>query len=202
MLALYAEDNPSIEPTKARSKGRVCMQNAKKSRLAASAPVVILIAGMSLAACTRPSSARETIAATPSNSTGLVREGAGIACSYNGATGPPSYPIHDIGKAGVPAVSSVDKRTLWLLMRYVHPSTLRFAYLQGRFSVFDAIGGPCSATPYSILNATNCNAIYVPFDGTGLIGAATDCNMKPRPWIPNDIGNPYGHSWTDYPNSH
>lgn len=134
--------------------------------------------------------------------TGEVHVGKGIACSYLGDTGPPSYPVKAIGRPGVPAVSPADVRMLRFMKRYVHPSTLRFAMLNIGFSVFDATNGPCSATPYSILNAPSCNVIYVPFDATGNIGAATGCNMQPRPWIARDVGNPRGLSWKDYPNSH
>lgn len=135
---------------------------------------------------------------TSNEFTGALKIGRGVACSFLGRRGPASYAVRDIGKAGVPRVSAQDLHVLRVMMRYVHPSTLRFAYLQGAFSVFDATNGPCSGSPYTVLNNPSCNAIYVPFDATGEIGAATGCNMQPRPWIPHDRGNPHGLSWTDY----
>jgi hypothetical protein len=155
-----------------------------------------------LIACSRAQTTRGNASRMDRNYTGPIAVDGATACSYLGRVGPPSYSVRDIGKHRIPKVPKRDLRMLHQLMRYVHPSTLRFAYLSSGFSVFDATNGPCSATPYQILNASSCNAIYVPFDANGEVGAATGCNAQPRPWIPHDIGNPHGLSWKDYPNSH
>ena len=139
---------------------------------------------------------------SPSDYTGSVVVGKGVACEYLGHRGPPSYRVSDIGKPGVPRVDKSDLQILRIMMRDVHPSTLRFAYLDGKFSVFDAVDGPCSPTPVGVLTDRSCNAIYVPFDANGNIGYANGCIEQPRPWIPNDRGNPHGLDWSTYDNSH
>lgn len=162
---------------------------------------ILIVLGLGLVACGNGGDQRPT-SAPSGDFTGAVLIGKGIACSFAGREGPPSYAIRDIGNPGVPKVATRDLRTLRAMLRYVHPTTLRFAYLNIGFSVFDATSGPCSGSQYAILNASQCSAFYVPFDATGVVDFATGCNMQPRPWIPHDVGNPRGHSWKDYPNSH
>jgi hypothetical protein len=58
-----------------------------------------------------------------------VRVGLGTACSSNGLIGPTSYPATDIGKPGVPKISSANLSMLNAIRRYVHPKTLMFAYV-------------------------------------------------------------------------
>lgn len=133
----------------------------------------------------------------------IVRRGLGVICDNYGRTSPTSYLVYDIGKPGIPKISKTNLIMLHQMMEYVHPSTLRFAYVGGRFIVFDARSGACSGTQYAVLNAKWCNEIYVPADADNKIFAGPGgCFTQPRPWIPHDIGNPGGMPWKDYPNSH
>lgn len=131
---------------------------------------------------------------------GEVRLGLGDACYVNGKIGPASYDVRDLGKGGTPAVKTADVRMLHRIMVYVHPKTLRFAYIAGEFIVFDATNGPCSGMNYFVLNG-DCNEFYSPtddFDGTR---PGTGCWNPPRPWILHDQGSGTW-SWSTYPNNH
>lgn len=172
----------------------------RSSLMRVRAGCAVALALLSTLGCARTNRRAASSPSQSSDYTGKVQLGKGVACSYLGQQGPPSYQVRDIGSPGVPKVDVRDLRVLHEMMHYVHPGTLRFAYLDVGFSVFDATNGPCSGTPYAVLNGPSCNAIYVPYDATGKIGAATGCNMKPRPWIPNDVGNPKGSDWNKYPN--
>lgn len=102
----------------------------------------------------------------------------------------------------MPKVSAANLNMLRKIMRYVHPSTLRFAYVSGEFIVYDASEGPCSQShPYAVLNAKLCNEGYAPTDRPNDTIGLGDCFGPPRPWIPGDGGRGTG-SWSDYDNSH
>lgn len=133
-----------------------------------------------------------------------VHVGAGIACSVNGEIGPANYSVYDIGKPGVPTPSTEDLSMIHKIMKYVHPSTLRFAYLATMMVVYDSYPeGLCSeGAPYFVLNG-NCNEFYPitdrPFSTVG--GGEMGCTYAPRPWIPSDGGR--GKiPWSAYDNSH
>jgi hypothetical protein len=134
-----------------------------------------------------------------------VHVGGGIACSVNGEVGPPSYSVYDIGKPGVPIPNTKDLDMIHAIMKYVHPSTLRFAYLETMMVVYDSYtqGEVCSGgAPYFVLNG-GCNEFYAdtdrPFNTIG--GGDMGCTFAPRPWIPNDPGT--GKiPWSAYDNSH
>jgi hypothetical protein len=87
-------------------------------------------------------------------------------------------------------------------MRYVHPSTLRFAFIGGEFIVFDAAQGPCApyAPGYSVLNGA-CNEMYSPTDNFKSTAGVPGCAMAPRPWIAHD-GGTGTRPWTQYDNAH
>lgn len=134
-----------------------------------------------------------------------VRVGGGIACSVNGVVGPPSYSVYDIGKSGVPIPNTKDLNMIHAIMKYVHPSTLRFAYLDTMMVVYDSYtqGEVCSGgAPYFVLNA-GCNEFYADTDRpfNTISGGEMGCTFAPRPWIPNDPGA--GKiPWSAYDNSH
>ncbi|HLI96191.1 MAG TPA: hypothetical protein VKT72_08900 [Candidatus Baltobacteraceae bacterium] len=96
-----------------------------------------------------------------------------------------------------------DNQLLHKIMHYVHPSTLRFAYVGRQFAVFDAQNGPCFGGQYPVLSAQWCNEIYVPADAKDEIFAGPGgCFSHPRPWITNDQGDPKAPGWDQYDNSH
>lgn len=133
-----------------------------------------------------------------------IKVGLGVACSANGITGPTSYRVRDIGQPGVPAVSAANVAMVRAITRYVHPSTLMFAYVPGivPFVVYDASNGVCSGGQYFVLNARPCNLFYVPADIRFGAIAAPSCISAPRPWIANDSGNKTAPSWQSYPNTY
>lgn len=89
------------------------------------------------------------------------------------------------------------------IMKYVHPSSLRFAYVGGMFTVFDVYPGLCNGgVPFYVLNRA-CDEFYantdVPDGTTG--GGDLGCVNAPRPWILHDKGS--GKiPWSQYDNSH
>ncbi len=164
---------------------------------------MLSLAIVACAATNQHDSKPRASATVPAAPNGEVIVGAGIACSRDGIIGPPSYAVRDLGKTGVPHLQSRDLRMLHEIMRYVHPSTLRFVYLRGRLAIFDAEDGPCYSGQYPVLNARWCNEIFVPADADGRMFAGPGgCWAHPRPWIPNDGGNPSAPPWTQYDNSH
>jgi hypothetical protein len=108
----------------------------------------------------------------------------------------------DLGRPGTPALSGAEREMLRKIMRYVHPSTLRVAFVgtARRMIVFDAIYGPCyaGAPGYFLLNG-ECNAFYSLVDTGNFV---PQCWMAPRPWIPGDRGDATAPSWSLYPNDH
>jgi hypothetical protein len=136
--------------------------------------------------------------------------GRGQACQVNGITGPPSYLANNIGHVAMR--NATDRRTLDKIQRFVHPTTLRFAYVGGEFIVFDAVAGPCEggAPGYPLLNQ-GCSDYYAPTDfespdaegaKAGITGAPGGCRLAPRPWMPGDGGDPKAPSWSKYLNNH
>ena len=130
------------------------------------------------------------------------RSGYGTACLVNGRTGRPSYLVRELGRQGTPALSAAEAEMLRKIMRYVHPSTLRVAFIgtARTMIVFDAIYGPCyaGAPGYFVLNGA-CNDFYSPVEGGGVV---PQCWLAPRPWIPHDRGDATAPSWSLYPNGH
>jgi hypothetical protein len=129
------------------------------------------------------------------------RIGLGMACRNEGATGPAGYSVHDMGKPRVPKLDAQDRAMLRSIMRFVHLTTLRFAYAPN-FIVYDADDGPCSGHPYAVLNLPGCNAMYWPLNTRHGQFPAMGCYSHPRPWIHHDLGNPSAPSWSRYDNSH
>ena len=137
--------------------------------VAASLAVLLLCVGF--AECSGAKLESTAASATPGERTVVVREeGRATFCVVDGASGPPSYRVRDAGQAGVPKLTAAQLGMLRRIRVYVHPSTLRFAFVGGKFIVFDASRGPCepNAPGYSVLNG-GCNEMYSPtdnFDGT------------------------------------
>lgn len=154
----------------------------------------LILCALLLAACVPRSTA--TASSQPSAKTSSVLlSGLGTSCQNNGLISPPSYSVRDIGKPSVPSLSKSDVVMLHKIERYVHSPTLRFAYASGKFIIFDAKFGPCSGTPYSVLNASWCNMLYVPYDANGKEFSGGACFAHPRPWISHDGGNPKALPW-------
>lgn len=108
--------------------------------------------------------------------------GAGVSCR-DGTLGPPSYRASDLGKPGVPKVTGKNLVTLEKLERTASSPTLRFAYVDGEFIIYDAFNGPCSRiVPYSVMNGA-CSEEYAPVDRPNHTFSAGECFEKhPRPW--------------------
>lgn len=103
----------------------------------------------------------------------------------------PSYLVRDLGKPGVPGVNVKDIRMLRAIRKYIHASTLRFAYVGGEFIVFDAAQGPCApfAPGYTVLNGAY-NEMYSPTDDFKSTTAVPGYGIPPRPWMKS--GTPRG----------
>jgi len=129
-----------------------------------------------------------------------VRIGPGIACRSDSVVGPPSGPIDLTGRPGVPRIAPQDLAKLRRMLRYIHPSYLRFAYLSAmpkghRFIIFNAAPSAlCSQHVFSVLNGS-CNEYYEPSDVMFTSTPATSCINPPRPWIQGDRGAK-GTSWS------
>lgn len=165
--------------------------------------LIVLLAGASLAACAGAKSDSSAQSGTSGERTVVTRhDGPGTSCVVDGASGPPSYLVRDIGKANVPKLTTAQLDMLRRIRVYVHPSTLRFAFVGGEFIVFDASQGPCkpNAPGYSVLNG-GCNEMYSPTDNFDSTRAVPGCWNAPRPWIPHDQGRGTV-PWTSYDNAH
>ena len=112
--------------------------------------------------------------------------------------GPATYLVREIGAAGVPRPSRRELRTIAAIRGYVKSPVLRFAYIGGRFIVYDAVAGPCvaSAPGYWVLNG-GCNEFYSPTDNFKSTHGVDECWGPPRPWIAHDRGIGK-QSWSDY----
>jgi hypothetical protein len=132
---------------------------------------------------------------------GVVKTGDGLACYFDGGVGPPSYPVSDIGKAGVPRPRAGEIATLHLILHYIHPLALRFAYIKGHngreFILFNApperLCDP-ELTGFFVLNGA-CNEFYEPLN-LDVLGAWPDCDSPPRPWVKGDPGVGTGCTWS------
>ena len=175
-------------------------QSSTLTRLSSIALGIALVSCNQVQSNASPSSTLSS--SSPDLTTHEVRIGPGVACSVAGDVGPPSYSVRDIGKRNVPKVGSANRTMVRKILRYIHPSTLRFAYVP-HFIVFDAFDGMCPGVPYGVLNTVSCNLVYLPTNVKyGEFAAAGGCFAPPRPWIPHDRGNPQAPSWNQYYNIH
>lgn len=112
------------------------------------------------------------------------------------ASGPASYLVSDLGKAGVPALTLADRSSSLAITRYVHSRYLRFTNLHGRFIVFDAPLGPClyAAGGYRILNGL-CYEFYEPGLDPTSARFSDGCLGPSRPWVVHDPGSPDPSYW-------
>ncbi len=119
----------------------------------------------------------------------IAHSGAAVVCELNGRTSAPSYSASDVGKQGVPKLSRRESKMLRRIEEYVHSATLRFAFVNGSFVVYDAVAGPCSpqAPGYFDL-AGGCNEYYTPPLDVSATHAEPGCLFPPRPWIAHDRG--------------
>jgi hypothetical protein len=110
----------------------------------------------------------------------------GIGCRTYQApndVGPPSYSVADIGKPGVPTLSTEQLALIRRIRHYIASNTLRFAFVsQWGFVVFDAVQGPCpdGAPGYEILNS-NRNLYYQPGEAPGFVHAGPPTAPQPSP---------------------
>lgn len=136
--------------------------------------------------------------ATESRRVLQVREGLGTACQVGNDLGWASYRVSDIGKPDVPLLNQRERNQLNQILKFVHPTTLRFVKTSGVFYIFDWQGKRdlCDpdASPAFLLNGA-CNEYYQPVDLAGTI-AAPSCASIPRPWIPRDADIGSGSSST------
>ena len=147
-----------------------------------------IIAALTLASCNAPQATNHRVAVGQSPSapsspqgpyeivgTAIPYEG-GVRCGVKGRLGPPSYSVYDIGKVGVPRLS--EKQMVWVkrLKESDKTKTLRFAKIQGRIIMYNAVYGPCAAVIYGILNHATCrNEVYLPLDEPYHITAGSGC---------------------------
>jgi hypothetical protein len=128
-----------------------------------------------------------------------IREGFGVACKVGSQQGWLSYLVSDIGKPNVPLLNQRESAQLNHILKFVHPTTLRFVETSGAFYVFDWYrqGDLCNpdAPPAFVLNGA-CNEYYRPLDLFGTT-AAPSCASLRRPWISGDKGTGSG-SWSSY----
>jgi hypothetical protein len=128
---------------------------------------------------------------------GVVTVGLGVACFIDGSVGLPSYAVDDVGKGKVPKLHEEDASVLRLILRYVNPDSLRFAYLRNKFIVFSSpVARLCDPVipPSFVLNGA-CNEYYSPLRPWGTT-AAMGCYLPPRPWVSNDQASGTGCVWS------
>lgn len=79
----------------------------------------------------------------------------------NAVPAPASYSVRDIGRPGVPALSTDEQRTVLTIERRIRSRALRFTNLP-EFVVFDATSGPCAdfAPGYEVLNADQSHSVF------------------------------------------
>lgn len=104
---------------------------------------------------TRPSSGEQTTHPVIRAEIGYgVHHGRGIACEVNGAVGPISYSVNDIGKEGTPRLSSVERQKVMGALKWYHARTIRYALINmtpSGFVVYDARDGPCASVGNLVL---------------------------------------------------
>jgi hypothetical protein len=113
---------------------------------------------------------------------GEIEDGLGIACYFDGAVGPASYAVRDIGKNHVPRPRAGDLATLHHILKYTASRTLRFVYLENEFVVFNAPSATLcdpDVPPVPVLNGA-CNEFYSSLDLYSTT-AGTMCSKQP-PW--------------------
>jgi len=130
-----------------------------------------------------------------------VHQGISVRCQVDGADGPRSYLVADIGHIGVPKLSAAARAVIETIRPYGHRDTLRFLFFGKELVVFDAVYGPCFASSpgYWVLNGA-CNEYYSPTDnlsGTGAVSGGCDQNV-PRPWKSGDPGRRRSPPWIRY----
>jgi hypothetical protein len=123
-----------------------------------------------------------------------VHEGLGQRCIAYGdtiASGPIIYRVADIGRHGVPTLTSAQKRSIAAITRYLDSPHLRFTLIDAKLIVFNAFRGPCvyDAPGYQVLNGS-CNEAYQPGRDPDQTHAMPSCIGPPRPWAPSDRGLP------------
>lgn len=91
-----------------------------------------------------------------------IVQGYAVACRADGITGPFSYLARDLGKTGVPRPKNSDLQDLRRIKRRFPSATLRFAYIHGKFIVYNASFGPCetAAPGYRVLNGGSLDNLY------------------------------------------
>jgi hypothetical protein len=112
--------------------------------------------------------------------------GLGVSCLLlaDKTYGTPSYPVREIGRAGVPALSAGELWQVRAIQRYVDDAHLRFVESTDGLMVVNARDGPCEE--YRVLNQS-CNAGYDPLDhDDASIAFPGPCVNTPRPWMRDD----------------
>jgi len=123
----------------------------------------------------------------------------GYACKVNGKAGPPSFRVYDIGRPGVPKLTSAEESMIRKISSFVNPRSMRFAFLDNvsehhRFILFAIpFSKLCDSTfpPAIVLNGA-CNEYYsavnLPVEKMSSTTAAMGCVNPPRPWVHGDQG--------------
>ncbi len=98
------------------------------------------------------------------------------------------YLASELGKHGVPIPIASDQAVLRNIMRYIHSPTMSFAYVGGKFIVYDATNGRCDGPPdYWVLNSPWCADGYAPTDRPNSTVPMGTCDKSMhRPWMQND----------------
>lgn len=100
-----------------------------------------------------------------------------MACSVNGAVGPPMYAASDVQAAS--RLDAREQRLLRIIAAHVPSKTLSYTFLDGTILVFDATGGACAGgSAYELLNEY-CQH-YSPSDF--LTAPDPDCRGTRHPW--------------------
>ncbi len=186
-FALDLSTPPGCIATKRRDAAKVRSSRSVMTvvtRLSIAALVVAAV-NQSCQRADREQQVQSTIVATSTDRTVRLRQvGSGAECLVDGKSGPASYLVSDLGRAGVPPLSAHEKAEIAAIRRFNHSRTLRFAFVGGTFVIFDAVEGPCEpyAPGYPVLNS-GCNARYSPTDDFEHISAVPDCSQSPRPWM-------------------
>jgi hypothetical protein len=193
-LLAYSKGSPTSAGKFVRDRGFSLMTDAWRWTF-------FMVLGSCVAACasrsaggpggssSRPTPYATTIAVSGARVVREIRSGFSARCLVDGQTSPSSYLARDLGKPGVPHVNPKNVRMLNVIGKYVHTTTLRFAYIGSEFIVFDAAQGPCApyAPGYSVLNGTY-NEMYSPTDDFTSTTAVPGDAIKPRPWTTRELG--------------
>lgn len=96
--------------------------------------------------------------------------------------GQKSYAVSEIASRGVPPLTHGQASLIHRIRRYIHSNTLRFAFLETGFIVFNAPNWPCSDIPPGDLVLNAVNSFYQPgenaFNTHGMPDPPT-----PGPWM-------------------